>query len=88
MNSKEKQRGRLAVEISDVCTFESGIWGQGFRIRQIEAERKTALKPGFDGVAIRGYDLWSRSAGERSQMLVEKLGGKRIGLMKLAPSDD
>jgi hypothetical protein len=53
VDGEEKQRSGLTVEIGKIGTLESGVEGQRYRVGQIEAERKTALKPGFDGVAIR-----------------------------------
>ena len=88
VNSKDKQCGRLAIEIGEVCTFEDGVLRQACCVGKIEAERKTALKPGFDGMAISGDHLWDRTVAERGQMLVEKLGGKRIGLMDLTPAKE
>lgn len=84
VDGKEKQGCRLAVEVGEVPAFKSGVGGQSFRIGQVKAEGKTALEPGFDGVAVRRDDLWDGSAGERGEVLVEKFGIERVGLMELA----
>jgi hypothetical protein len=88
VNGKKEQSRRLAVEVGKVCAFEDGIWWKSGGVGKIEAEGKTALEPGFDGVTVTGDDLWGGCAGKGGEVLVEEFGRKDIGLMKLTPTKE
>jgi hypothetical protein len=62
--------------------------GEGAGVGEIEAEGKTALKPGFNSVAVGRDDLWSHCARKGSEVLVEQFGGESVALMDLAPADE
>ena len=53
-NGEEQQSRWVAMEIGHVCTVEHSLRRQVRRIRQVEAERKAALKPWFDRMPIAG----------------------------------
>ena len=92
VDGEEKQGCWLAVEVGEVRAFEGSVGREICGVGEVEAEGKTALKPGFDGVAIGGDDLWSGSAGESGEVLVEEFGGEfggeGVGLMQLAPAEE
>src|ERR1700677_2819288 len=64
VDSKYEERRRLPVEVSQIGAFKGGVRRKRFGFGKIEAERKPALKPWFDGVAIRGNDLRRRICGQ------------------------
>ena len=84
VNGEEQQRGRLSVQIRKIAALESCVRRK--HIGQVEAERQLALKPRLHRMAVSRYDLGRRAAGKCRQMLVEQLGGERIGLMNLTPT--
>ena len=88
VDGEEEQGCGLAVEVGEVCAFEGGVGGQGCGVGQVKAEGETALEPGFDGVAVGGDDLRGGSAGEGGEVLVEKFGGERVGLVECAPAEE
>ena len=88
VDGEEEQRCRFAVEVGEVGTFEGGVGGQGFGVREVEAEGETTLEPGLDGVAVGGDDLWGGSGGERGEVLVEQFGDEGVGLVELAPAEE
>ena len=88
VDGEEQQGRRLAFEIGQVRAFEGRVRRKGLGIGKIEAERKAALEPGFDGVAIGRDHLRCRSAGESAEMLIEQFSGKAIGLTDLPPTHE
>ena len=88
VDGEEEQGGGLAVEVGEVCAFEGGVGGQGVGVGEVEAEGKTTLEPGFDGVAVGGDDLRGGSAGESGEVLVEEFGGEGVGLVELTPAEE
>ena len=85
VDGEQQQGRRLPFEISQVRAFEGRIRRKGLGIGKIEAERKAALEPGFDSVAIGRNDLRRRAAGESAEVLIEEFGREAIGLMNLLP---
>ena len=71
VDGEQQQGRRLPFEIGQVRAFEGRIRRKGLGIGKIEAERKAALEPGFDGVAIGRDDLRRRAAGESAEVLIE-----------------
>ena len=71
VDGEQEQRSRLPFEVSKVRAFEGRIGRKGLGIGEIKTERKAALKPGFDGVAISRDDLRRRAAGESAEVLIE-----------------
>lgn len=92
VDGEEKEGCGLTVEVGEVRAFEGSVGRESRVVGEVEAEGKTALKPGFDGVAIGGDDLWGGSAGEGGEVLVEEFGGEfggeGVGLMQLAPAEE
>ena len=71
----EQQRGGLVVEISQIGSFETCVAGQ--ILRQVEAEGKLALEPGFYGVAVGGEHLRRGVGGKRGDVLIADFGYER-----------
>jgi len=75
VDSKYEQRRGLPVEIGKVSPFEGSVRRKRTGFREIEAERKTTLKPWFDGVTIRGNDLRCRIDGQDGEVLIQQFCG-------------
>src|SRR5882757_466677 len=88
VDGKQQQGRRPPLEIGQVRAFEGRVRRKGLGIGKIEAERKAALEPGFDGVTIGRDHLRCRAAGESAEVLIEQFCRKVVGLTYLPPTHE